>query len=144
MTGSPNHPTGSGRATPRTTGPTNTYYPHNNGYATPPPSRQPSSSLYSVITNDRSSSNGASGNGVYNPADDMNHSMPNGYSQPPVHNGMKRGRDDDGDHSRAGVPGDMGPLDLKRRKTLESSVPAPAYDAMNRPASAISGGPQQR
>lgn len=149
MTGSPNHPGGSGRATPRTAAPPNPYYPQHGGYNTPPRVQQSTSNLYNVMSNDRPSTNGAPGGDVYAPAAEMPSSMTNGYApQPPVMNGggMKRGRDDDDDLSRssAGGPGSMGSMDLKRRKTLmDSSVPAPAYDAMNRPAS-VAGGPRQR
>lgn len=150
MTGSPNHPPTSGRATPRTAAtPQSFYQQHNGGYNTPPRVQQSSSNLYNVMTNDRAPSNGASGNDVYAPQADMNSSMPNGYStQSSGMNGsvpgMKRGRDDDDDLSRpiGDGPGSMGGLDLKRRKTMDS-VPAPSYDAMSRPTSAIAA-PRRR
>lgn len=152
MTGSPNHAPPSGRATPRTAAPPQPYYSqHNSGYGTPPRvQQQQSSNVYSVMSNDRTQPNGASGNDVYTPQTEMTNTMPNGYApQPPMINGLvggtKRGRDDDDGLSRTGGdgPGGMG-FDLKRRKTMESSISAPSYDALSRSASTISGGPQQR
>lgn len=146
MTGSPSHPPASGRATPRTAAPHQSYYPQHAGYSTPP-RIQSSSSLYNVMTSDRAPANGAQGNDVYAPSADMTSSI-NGYaSQAPVINGsggIKRGRDDDDDVSRSSDgPGSMG-LDLKRRKTMmETSVSAPAYDALTRPASAIAAPPRR-
>ncbi|KAI8669329.1 Cell pattern formation-associated protein STUA [Fusarium keratoplasticum] len=150
MSGSPSLPPPSGRATPRTTAPAQSYYNQHTGYNTPPRVQQTSSSLYNVIGgNDRGAPNGAPGNDVYAPAADMS-GLPNGYAQPPVMNGaagvLKRGRDDDDDLSRSGGngPNSMGSLDLKRRKTMmETTVPAPAYDAMTRPASAV-GAPRRQ
>ncbi|KAK3685446.1 hypothetical protein B0T22DRAFT_218257 [Podospora appendiculata] len=131
IAGSP-HQAGSGRATPRTAAAPQSYYaPH--GFHTPPRGAQTSSSLYSVISNDRGSSNGAPGNDVYASQGDMGSSMQNGYAaQPPVMNGnssgMKRGRDDEDDRPSSGGGG-MG-LDMKRRKTImESSIPSPTYNA---------------
>lgn len=146
MTGSPNHHPGSGRATPRSAAPPQPYYSHNGGYGTPPGVQQQSSNVYSVMSNDRPPTNGSSGGEVYTTQADMTNSMSNGYApQPPMLNGsvgIKRGRDDDEGLGRSDGPG-MG-IDLKRRKTMESSVSAPAYDALSRPTSAISGGPQAR
>ncbi|KAI5462383.1 apses transcription factor [Mariannaea sp. PMI_226] len=145
MTGSPNHPAPSGRATPRTAAPTQSYYPQQAGYNTPPRVQQTTSNLYNVMSNDRGSANGATGNDVYAPAADMA-GMPNGYAtQNTVMNGagslLKRGREDDEEMARPGS--DI--MDLKRRKTMmESTVPAPAYDAMNRSASAIAGTNRRR
>jgi protein SOK2 len=131
MTGSP-HPPTSGRATPRTTGSTQSYYPQHNGYNTPPRVQQTSSNLYAVMSNERPAGHATTGNDVYAPTGDMSNAMPNGYpSQAPIGGGggMKRGRDDDDD----------GSLDLKRRKTMmESSVPSPSYDAINRTATSVS------
>ncbi|UNI20729.1 hypothetical protein JDV02_006794 [Purpureocillium takamizusanense] len=146
MTGSPSHPPASGRATPRTAAPHQPYYPQHPGYSTPP-RIQSSSNLYNVMTNDRAPANGAPGGDVYAPQPDMTNSMANGYAaQAPVMNGsggMKRGREDDDDLRSNDGPGGMG-LDLKRRKTMmETSVPAPAYDALNRPASAVAGPPRR-
>ncbi|KAK6864981.1 cell pattern formation-associated protein stuA [Apiospora arundinis] len=46
---------------------------------------------------------------------------------------MKRGRDDDDDRASSAS------LDLKRRKTLmDGPMPAPTFDAMNRPPSTLS------
>ena len=146
LTGSPSHPPASGRATPRTAPSHQSYYPQHPGYSTPP-RIQSSSNLYNVMTNDRAPANGAQGNDVYAPSADMTSSI-NGYAtQAPVMNGsggLKRGRDDDDDLSRSSDgPGSMG-LDLKRRKTMmETSVPAPAYDALSRPASAIAAPPRR-
>ena len=146
MTGSPNHPPTSGRATPRTAAPPQPYYPHNAGYATPPGVAPPSSNVYNVMSNERPATNGGSGGDVYAAQGDMANSMSNGYaSQPPMLNGsvgIKRGRDDDDALSRASS--DPGIMDLKRRKTMESSVPAPAYDALSRSTSALTGGPHPR
>jgi protein SOK2 len=144
MTGSPNHPTGSGRATPRTAAPPQPYYSHHTGYSTPPRVQQSSSNLYNAMANDRAPTNGAAGNDVYAPPGDLPGSMPNGYApQPPMLNGaaggLKRGRDDD-DLGRAegDGSGNMGAMDLKRRKTfMEPTMSTPSYDAMSRPASAI-------
>lgn len=128
MTASPNQTAGSGRATPRTTAQSNPYYSQHAGYNTPPRVQQSTSNLYSVMSHDRPSANGAPPGDVYAPAADMSS---NGYApQPPIPNGsagaMKRGRDDDDDVS-----------ELKRRKTLMD--PAPAYDSMSRPTSAVGG-----
>ncbi|KAK3373485.1 hypothetical protein B0T24DRAFT_264637 [Lasiosphaeria ovina] len=140
ISGSP-HQAGSGRATPRTAAPPQSYYGQQ-GYHTPPRVGQPSSNLYSVMSNDRGSSNGTSGSDVYASQGDMGSSMQNGYaSQPPVMNGssgMKRGRDDEDDRPSSGGAS-MG-LDPKRRKTmLEGSMPSPTYNSpMAQPAPPIS------
>ena len=139
MTASPNHPPASGRATPRSAAQPQTYYQHP-GYNTPP-RIQSSNSLHNVMSNDRPQTNGAPAGDVYAPTPDMAGSMPTGYApQQPILNGassgMKRARDDEDVGNDAA--GGMGALDLKRRKTMmESSVSAPVYDAMNRPASSI-------
>lgn len=140
MNGSPNHHPSSGRATPRTTASQQPYYPQHAGYSTPPRVQQTSSSLYNVMSNDRPT-NGGSGNDVYSSQGDMPQPMSNGYATQPLLNGnngsMKRGREDEDEIPRPGSGG-PGAMDLKRRKTMmESSVPAPAYDAMSRPASAV-------
>jgi protein SOK2 len=145
MNGSPTHHPSSGRATPRTTASQQPYYPQHSGYNTPPRVQQSSSTLYNVMSNDRAPTNGAAGNDVYAPQGDMTQPMANGYAAPLLNgnNGsMKRGRDEEDEIPRpgSGGPGSMGSMDLKRRKTMmETSVPAPAYDAMgqNRPASAV-------
>ncbi|PQK11438.1 hypothetical protein BB8028_0003g00640 [Beauveria bassiana] len=139
MTGSPNHPPASGRATPRTAAQPQSYYQHG-GYT--PPRVQQSSNLYNVMSNDRPTTNGATTGDVYAPAGEMPGSMNNGYAPRPVLNGVsagvKRGRDDDE------VTNNVGSVDLKRRKTMmETSVPAPVYDAMNQSASAV-GAPPRR
>ena len=138
MTGSPGHPSASGRATPRSAAPHQSYYPQNSDYNAPPRVQQTTSSLYNVVAGDRGSANG-SGPDVYGTGQDMSSSMTNGYApQPPLMNGsgagMKRSRDDGGSDG----------MDMKRRKTMiETSVSAPTYDALNRPASTISD-PRQR
>lgn len=144
VNGSPSHHPASGRATPRTTAPSQSYYQQQHtGYSTPPRVQQTSSTLYNVMSNDRAPTNGNGGSDVYAPAADMAHPMSNGYApQPPLLNGgsMKRGREDDDELPRpsSGGPGSINGMDLKRRKTmLETSVAAPAYDAMSRPASAL-------
>ncbi|PTB61324.1 hypothetical protein BBK36DRAFT_1164181 [Trichoderma citrinoviride] len=149
MASSQSHPPpGSGRATPRTAAPPQPYYQHHSGYNSPQRVQQSTSNLYNVMTSDRAPTNGASGNDVYAPPADMSSSMSNGYApQPPVMNGsasgLKRGRGDDDDIGRPSSD-DMGNLDLKRRKTmLETTVSAPTYDAMSRPASAITA-PRRR
>ncbi|KAK0614081.1 hypothetical protein B0T14DRAFT_438610 [Immersiella caudata] len=141
ISGSP-HQAGSGRATPRTAAAPQAYYSQQ-GYHTPPPRvGQQSSNLYSVMSNDRGSTNGAPGNDVYGNQGDMSGSLQNGYApQPPVNGnsgGLKRGRDDEEDRPSSGGGG-MG-LDMKRRKTmLDSSIPSPTYNApMAQPAPAIS------
>ena len=141
ISGSP-HQAGSGRATPRTAAAPQSYYSQQ-GYHTPPPRvGQPSSNLYSVMSNDRGAANGASTNDVYANQPDMASSMSNGYaSQPSVMNGgsgsLKRGRDDEDDRPTSGGSGMA--LDLKRRKTmLDGSMPSPTYStAMAQPAAAM-------
>ncbi|ORY57301.1 uncharacterized protein BCR38DRAFT_461431 [Pseudomassariella vexata] len=135
MTGSPSHQAGSGRATPRTAAPPQPYYAQQAGYNTPPRVPPPSSNLYNVMSNDRSS-NGAPGGDVYGSQNEMGQPMQNGYQ--PVMNGasgaMKRGRDDEDELPRPSSGG----FDLKRRKTMGNGpIPAPTYD-MNRPPSAVS------
>lgn len=150
MASSQSHPpAASGRATPRTAAPPQPYYQHHGGYNSPQRVQQSTSNLYNVMTSDRAPTNGTSGNDVYAPPADMSSSMSNGYApQPPVMNGsasgLKRGRGDDDDIVRGPSSDDMGSLDLKRRKTmLETTVSAPTYDAMSRPASAIAA-PRRR
>ncbi|PFH58305.1 hypothetical protein XA68_13886 [Ophiocordyceps unilateralis] len=149
MTGSPNHPPASGRATPRTTAPHQPYYPQHAGYSTPP--RVPSSSnLFNVAGNDRAQHGGASGTDVYTSAGDIGGSMANSYApQPSIINGsaggLKRGRDEEDDMSRSAGDGSagMGGLDLKRRKTLMDATVPPVYDTLSRPASAIAAPPRR-
>lgn len=147
MANSQSHPPASGRATPRTAAPPQPYYQHHTGYNSPQRVQQSTSNLYNVMSSDRATTNGAPGNDVYAQPTDMPSSMSNGYAtQPPVMNGsgqgMKRGRDDDDDIVRP-ASDEMG-MDLKRRKTmLETTVSAPTYDAMSRPASAIAA-PRRR
>nr|QHW04008.1 APSES-type transcription factor StuA [Metarhizium rileyi] len=137
MTGSPGHPSSSGRATPRTAAPHQSYYPQNTGYNTPPRVQQTSSTLYSVVANDRGQSTAGPGGDVYAPGADMSNTMPNGYApQPPLMNGpsggLKRGREDDEDLSQSGSEANgMGNGEKRRRTIMESSVSAPAYDALN-------------
>ena len=127
MTGSSAHQGASGRSTPRSAAAPQSYYAPQ-GYNTPPRAPQPSSNLYSVISNDRASTNGGAAD-VYAPPQDMAGSLPNGYGAPVMNgasSGMKRGRDDDDDRPSSGGAG-MGSMDLKRRKTmLEGSIPRPS------------------
>ena len=134
ISGSP-HQAGSGRATPRTAPAPQAYYTQSGGYHTPPPRvGQQSSSLYSVISNDRGSASGPSGSDGYASQSEMN-----GYAPPPVMNGnssgLKRGRDDEDDRPTSGGNG-MG-QDLKRRKTMldgsSASAPSPTYNMHNPP-----------
>ncbi|KAI1176537.1 apses-domain-containing protein [Nemania sp. FL0916] len=139
IAGSPGHQAHSGRATPRTTAPQQPFYAQHTGYSTPPRVPPSSSSLYNVMSNDRGP-NGASAPDVYGSQTDMNPSLQNGYAPPPVLNGvpgpLKRGRDEEDDLQRPSSGG----LDIKRRKTLvDSAIPPPGYDTMNRPASAVGG-----
>jgi protein SOK2 len=119
MQGSP-HQAGSGRATPRTAAAPQSYYAPQ-GYNTPPRVGQTSSNLYSVMSNERASTNGASANDVYASQGDMSGSMQNGYqSQAPALNGVKRGRDDDDDRG-----------EMKRRKGIvdgATSMPSPTFN----------------
>lgn len=137
MTGSPNHQTGSGRATPRTAAPPAPYYAQQAGYSTPP-RVQPSSSLYNVMSNDRGPTNGAPGGDVYGSQSDMSAAhMHNGYAPAPILNGapapLKRGRDDEEDLSRP----TSGGMELKRRKTLIDAPLPNTYETMNRSAAAV-------
>ncbi|KAL1640135.1 hypothetical protein SLS58_007249 [Diplodia intermedia] len=122
MTGSP-HQNGSGRATPRTTntGPTQ----WTSGYATPGQTKLPSSNLYSVISDTRSTANGNGPDGYPAP-----NAMPTGYpSQFSPANGLpgKRVRELDDDETDYGRPAsrDANGNDLeslKRRKTLTETT----------------------
>ncbi|KFH45829.1 Cell pattern formation-associated protein-like protein [Hapsidospora chrysogenum ATCC 11550] len=145
MTGSPNHPPASGRATPRTAAQPQPYY-HNSGYGASPRVQQ-APGFYNGVGGDRPAVNGGSGSDVYAPPADMANPMPNGYAPAPqVPNGVsgvKRGREGDDDLSRP--VGDVPGMDMKRRKTLESSMPAPPFDSMSgRTAPTIGGDPRQR
>ncbi|QPH04391.1 hypothetical protein C2857_001353 [Epichloe festucae Fl1] len=128
MTGSPGHPSASGRATPRTAAPHQSYYPQNSGYNTPPRVQRTTSNLYNVVSNDRRPANAGPGADVYAPAADMSNPMPNGYApQPSLMNGaaggMKRGREDEEDMSQSGHDGNV---DLnKRRKTMMETCQRP-------------------
>jgi protein SOK2 len=152
MTGSPNHPAPSGRATPRTAAHPQPYYSQHTGYNTPPRVQQTSNSLYNVVANDRGSVNGGPGGDVYAPPADMASSMSNGYApQGSIMNGpsgsLKRGRDDEDDIPRgpADGSGGMGPMDLKRRKTItEAPASTSPYDSMNRQAPPVGGAPRRR
>ncbi|KAF4990776.1 hypothetical protein FGRMN_8265 [Fusarium graminum] len=67
------------------------------------------------------------------------------YAQPAIMNSMNsyKRRDDEAETPRPGpnVHDHMNNFDLKRNKTMETSVPAPQYDAMNRPHSSIGTSP---
>jgi enhanced filamentous growth protein 1 len=136
MAGSPGHQAGSGRATPRTANPPQGYYSQPAGYNTPPRVAQ-SSSLYNVMSNDRTSTNGAPGD-VYGSQGDIG-AMQNGYAPASVMNGgpgaIKRSRDDEDELPRPGSGG----LDMKRRKmTLDGTMPVTSFDSMNRTAPPVS------
>ncbi|KAK4230250.1 cell pattern formation-associated protein stuA [Podospora fimiseda] len=147
ISGSP-HQSASGRATPRTAPAPQSYYTQP-GYNTPPRVSQNSSSLYNVISNERSGSNGPNGAEVYPSQNDMN-SMSNGYaSQPPVLNGgapsMKRSRDDDDERPGSGGPGMS--YDTKRRKTTfdGASMPSPTFNPpMAQTAPPVGAAPRRR
>jgi enhanced filamentous growth protein 1 len=127
MTGPAGHQGTSGRSTPRSAAAPQSYYPQQ-GYNTPPRAPTASSNLYSVMSSDRGTTNGA--NDVYAPPADMGSSMQNGGYAPVMNGasgGMKRGRDDEDDR------GD------KRRKTVSS--PALYDPSLSRQAPAI---PTQR
>jgi protein SOK2 len=125
MNGSPHQPA-SGRATPRTAQPPQSYYPNQQGYSTPPQPQQSSRAL--DYSDSRVQTNGTTGGDHYAPQPELHGSMQNGYpSQPSMATGasvgMKRGRDDEDESS-----------ELKRRKTLTG------YDMINRPMAAIPSG----
>ncbi|KAI9704561.1 MAG: hypothetical protein M1820_005474 [Bogoriella megaspora] len=116
MTGSPAHPDGSGRGTPRTTAaaPPSQW---SAGYSTPQRSAQPpSSNLYNVMSDTRSASNGAPTDYPSQPT----YGAPAYQTTNGATPGNKRVRelDDDGadDYARSG---NRDALDLKRRKTLD-------------------------
>lgn len=119
LNGSPNHSSGQGRATPRTTSTAQPYY-QQNGYNTPPQTLPPSSNLYNVMSSERGTTNGQNGE-IYSTQSDNLNTSSNGYAQQPMQHG-KRSRDED-DDSRSVVS--RGEYDgLKRRKTVrENSLP---------------------
>jgi protein SOK2 len=143
MTGSPGHPA-SGRATPRTAAAPQPYYTQQGGYSTPPRIQPPSSNLFNVMSSERGTANGSSGD-VYGSQSDLGNPISNGYAgQQPVMNGSgnKRGRDDDDDaRPSSRGPGGVDVDGLKRRKTIrEGSVSGPpSYEPapLNRARSAI-------
>lgn len=150
MNGSPGHQAGSGRATPRTTAPPQSYYVQQTDYNTPPRVQPPSSNLYSVMSSERGTANGSSGGDVYAAHNELVSTMSNGYSsQQPIMNGSvngsvgsKRSREDD-EESRPLSQDTNGDMDgLKRRKTVrEGSVPgiggASYNNGLNRSRSVI-------
>jgi protein SOK2 len=73
------------------------------------------------------------------------YTLSNGAYQGPMMNGMNpyKRRDDEAETPRPGPNmNDLNNFDMKQRhKTMESSVPAPQYDAMNRPHSSIGNSP---
>jgi protein SOK2 len=129
LTGSPGHQAGSGRATPRTAAPPQSYYGSQAGYATPPRPQPPSSNLYNVMSSERGTANGTSNGDVYGAQTDLVSSISNGYtSQQPVLNGVvsnKRAREEDDENTRPLSRDANGDMDgLKRRKTIhEATVP---------------------
>ncbi|KAF1963769.1 apses-domain-containing protein [Byssothecium circinans] len=122
MTGSP-HQNGSGRATPRTAATGQTQW--NAGYPTPQRQSAPSSNLYSVMSDNRSTNGNGASDGYSQPPSQYSSQ---GYAPP---NGVaasgKRGRDDD-EQDPYGRPGSVQGDDidgLKRRKTMDSGAVAP-------------------
>ncbi|KAL5379331.1 hypothetical protein PMIN02_010969 [Paraphaeosphaeria minitans] len=121
MTGSP-HQNGSGRATPRTTTTSQTQW--NSGYPTPQRQNGPSSNLYSVMSDTRTTNGNAQQDSYPPPGSQY-------PSQTYATNGVapgKRGRDDDEDPY--GRPGSVQSEDidgLKRRKTMDGGAVAPPY-----------------
>lgn len=140
----------SGRATPRTAAPHQSYYPSSSGYSTPPRVQQATSNLYNSVSSDRGSVSSGTGADVYAPAADISN-VSNGYQpQSSLANGstgsssLKRGRDDDDDDDDLSPSSHDGNVGAKRRKTgLESSVPVPSYDVLSRPTSSLSA-PRRR
>lgn len=121
MTGSP-HQNGSGRATPRTTTTGQTQW--TSGYPTPQRQNGPSSNLYSVMSDTRTT-NGNAAPDSYPPPGSQYPTQ--GYATNGVAPG-KRGRDDDEDPY--GRPGSVQSEDidgLKRRKTMDGGAVAPPY-----------------
>ncbi|EOD44105.1 putative cell pattern formation-associated protein stua protein [Neofusicoccum parvum UCRNP2] len=123
MTGSP-HQNGSGRATPRTTNTAQTQW--TSGYATPGQTKLPSSNLYSVMSDTRSTANGNTGPDGYPAPSAMQAGYPSQYSPA---NGLqgKRMRELDDDETDYGRPAsrDANGNDIdgmKRRKTLTEST----------------------
>lgn len=108
LAGSPSHQGGSGRGTPRTAAGTQPQW--SQGYQTPP-RPGPTSSLYNVVSDSRTSTTSSEN---YNPSGYGGASM-NGTGP-----SVKRGRDDD-DQDQGGRPDSRGidpGFDLKRRKTV--------------------------
>ncbi|KAF2147437.1 uncharacterized protein K452DRAFT_293859 [Aplosporella prunicola CBS 121167] len=121
MTGSPHH-NGSGRATPRTTTTSQTQW--SRGYGTPGKTL-PSSNLYSVISDTRSTANGSGPDGYGAP------SLQTGYPSQYAPNGAlpsaKRIRDLDDDENDYGRPASRDANGnevegLKRRKTITENT----------------------
>lgn len=140
LSGSPSHQAGSGRATPRTATTSQGYYSqHQGGYDTPPRAQPPSSNLYNVMSSERGTANGSSGNDMYHSQPELVNPLSNGYtSQQSIVNGTtgaKRGRDEDDDDQRppSREPGQE-IEGLKRRRTIhEDSAPNLSYDpSLNR------------
>lgn len=124
MTGSPSHPNGSGRGTPRMSGGNQGQWAP--GYHTPP-RQAPSSNLYNVMSDARGSGpNGNSASEPYPSTNPVPSSYPSSMNGGPPSN--KRMRDDD-DQDHSGRPDSRGAdagFDLKRRKTIrEDSVGGP-------------------
>lgn len=123
MTGSP-HQNGSGRATPRTTTTSQTQW--TSGYPTPQRQTGPSSNLYNVISDTRTT-NGSAPQDSYQPTGPVSQYPSQAYATNGVAPG-KRGRDDEEDpYGRPGsVQGDD--IDgMKRRKTLEGGAVGAPY-----------------
>ncbi|RKF73710.1 Cell pattern formation-associated protein STUA [Golovinomyces cichoracearum] len=127
--GSPNnHPSSSaGRATPRTTTAPQQFYSQSPAYSASPRAQGSSSNLYSVMSSERRSTNGNSGNDLYVSQNDINSSN-HGYQpqQQIILNGTttgnKRARDNDDEGCRPRSRDTPGETDgVKRRNTNSSS-----------------------
>ncbi|KAI6247985.1 Cell pattern formation-associated protein STUA [Erysiphe necator] len=119
---SPNHPkasTPSGRATPRTTGPTQTFYSQPQNYTSSPRHPAPSSNLYNVISSERGSPNSNHTTETFSTPPD-NVATANGYlnsPQNPHSSGKKRARVDDDIKSNSRAIANENEA-MKRRKIL--------------------------
>lgn len=123
MTGSP-HQNGSGRATPRTTGTSQTQW--TSGYSAPNRGQQaPSSNLYNVMSDTRSSNaNGNTAPDAYSVSGSMTYPSQTYAATNGVIQSSKRGRDDDEEDSYGRPRTDSAADDidgLKRRKTITES-----------------------
>lgn len=128
ITGSPSHPNGSGRGTPRTSGHQTQWA---SGYHTPPRA-PPSSNVFHVMSDTR----GSGTNGAVPDAYSTSSAAPPTYPAPPMNGNSgsnKRGRDDD-EHDQAPRPDahetNVAGYEHKRRKTLsDASIGGPVRGA---------------